>query len=47
MKLKVGAHHVTAKIYMKGTATAKAAHATRSLTVIRCHTAVVTPKFTG
>jgi hypothetical protein len=47
-KLKVGAHHVTAKITMKkSSSTAKAAHATRSLTVIRCHTAVVTPHFTG
>lgn len=47
-KLKVGAHHVTAKITMKkASSTAKAAHATRSLTVIRCHGAVVTPHFTG
>lgn len=47
-KLKVGAHHVMAKITMrKSSSTAKAAHATRSLTVIRCHAAVVTPYFTG
>lgn len=47
-KLKVGAHHVMAKITMKkSSSTAKAAHSTRSLTVIRCHAAVVTPHFTG
>lgn len=47
-RLKVGAHHVTAKITMKKTtATAKAATATRRLTVVRCHSAVITPRFTG
>lgn len=47
-RLKVGAHHVTAKITMRQSSpTAKAARATRALTVIRCHTAVLTPHFTG
>jgi hypothetical protein len=46
--MKVGAHHVVAKITMKkSSSTAAAVHATRSLTVIRCHVAVVTPHFTG
>ena len=47
-KLRVGAHHLTANITMrKSSSTAKATHATRSLTVIRCHSAALTPHFTG
>ena len=47
-KLKVGAHHVKATITMKPvSAGGKAAKASRSLTVVRCHSAVVTPRFTG
>ncbi len=47
-KLKVGAHHVKATITMKPvTSGGKAATASRSLTVVRCHSAVVTPRFTG
>ncbi len=47
-KMKVGPHHVKATITMKPvSAGGKAAKATRSLTVVRCHSAVVTPHFTG
>jgi hypothetical protein len=47
-KLKVGAHRLVADITMKATVTnAKAAKAARSLTVLRCRSNVVTPKFTG
>jgi uncharacterized repeat protein (TIGR01451 family) len=49
-RLKVGAHRIQAGIVMKASsssATAKAARATRSLTVVRCASADVTPHFTG
>ena len=47
-KLKVGPHRVRATITMKpASAGAKAAQASRSLTVVRCRSAVVTPHFTG
>lgn len=47
-KLKVGPHRVKATITMKPTtAGAKAAKASRGLTVVRCHSAVITPHFTG
>ena len=47
-KLKVGAHHVKAAITMKPTAAgAKATKANRSLTVVRCRSAVIAPHFTG
>lgn len=47
-KLKVGAHRVLAKITMKQSSpTAKAAKASRALTIVRCQSAVITPHFTG
>jgi uncharacterized repeat protein (TIGR01451 family) len=47
-KLNVGAHRVKAIITMKPLGTGgKASKATRALTVVRCHSAVVTPRFTG
>ena len=47
-KLKVGPHRVKAAITMKPTSSSsKAAKATRSLTVVRCHSAVIAPHFTG
>jgi uncharacterized repeat protein (TIGR01451 family) len=47
-KLNVGAHRVKAAITMKPvTSGGKASKASRSLTVVRCHSAVVTPRFTG
>lgn len=47
-KMTVGAHRVKATITMKPvSAGGKAAKASRSLTVVRCHSAVVTPHFTG
>ncbi len=47
-KLKVGVHRVKATITMKPVSSgAKAAKASRSLTVVRCHSAVITPHFTG
>lgn len=47
-KLNVGAHRVKAAITMKPLSTGgKASKASRSLTVVRCHSAVVTPRFTG
>jgi hypothetical protein len=47
-KLKVGAHKLMAKVTMKATSpTAKAAKASRALMIIRCKSAVLTPRFTG
>ncbi len=47
-KLNVGAHRVKATITMKPLSSGgKASKASRSLTVVRCHSAVVTPRFTG
>ncbi|HEY1835053.1 MAG TPA: hypothetical protein VGG08_11490 [Solirubrobacteraceae bacterium] len=47
-RMKVGPHRVSAKITMKASSsTAKAARATRALTVVHCASAVVTPHFTG
>lgn len=47
-KLKVGAHHLVADITMAATTVSpKATTAKRSLTILRCHSNVVTPKFTG
>ncbi len=47
-KMKVGPHRVKATITMKPvSAGGKASKASRSLTVVRCHSAVVTPHFTG
>lgn len=47
-KLRIGAHHVQARITMtKASASAKAVKATRSLTIVRCHSSSVTPRFTG
>lgn len=47
-KLSVGAHRLLAKITMVPTsAGAKARQATRSMNVVRCSSAVLTPHFTG
>ncbi len=46
-KLKVGAHKLVAKITMAATASKKATVAKRTVTILRCHGAAVTPKFTG
>lgn len=46
-KLKVGAHKLVAKITMSHPTGTKATVASRSVTVLRCHSANVTPKFTG
>ncbi len=46
-KLKVGAHRLTAKITMVLPASTKATVTSRSVTVLRCRSAVLTPKFTG
>jgi hypothetical protein len=47
-KLAIGPHKVMAKITMKASSTtAKAAKASRSLTVVHCASAVLTPRFTG
>ena len=47
-KLSVGAHRLLAKITMVPTSTsAKARQATRSMNVVRCSSAAVTPHFTG
>jgi hypothetical protein len=47
-QLSVGAHRLMARITMAPAArTAKAAHATRTSTVLRCRSAVLTPLFTG
>jgi uncharacterized repeat protein (TIGR01451 family) len=47
-KLSVGAHRLMAKITMARTASStRPAHASRTLTVLRCRSAVLTPKLTG
>jgi hypothetical protein len=46
-KLKLGPHRLVAKITMAPTASAKARQASRTITVLRCRSAVGTPKFTG
>lgn len=47
-KLNVGVHHLMAKVTMKQSSpAAKAARASRRLTVIRCKSATLTPRFTG
>jgi uncharacterized repeat protein (TIGR01451 family) len=46
-KLKVGAHKVRAAITMNATSSGKHVHGSRTRTVVRCHSAVVTPRFTG
>jgi uncharacterized repeat protein (TIGR01451 family) len=46
-KLKVGAHKLVARITMAHSASTKATVASRKVTILRCHSAVVTPKFTG
>ncbi len=46
-KLTVGPHKLLAKITMAATSTTKATVVSRSVTVLRCRTAVLTPKFTG
>ena len=46
--LHIGVHHLLAQITMKQSSpSAKAARAARRLTVIRCASSVLTPKFTG
>jgi hypothetical protein len=46
-KLTVGPHKLLAKITMAATSTTKAKVASRSITVLRCGAAALTPKFTG
>jgi hypothetical protein len=46
-KLTVGAHKLVAKITTTHTASTKARQGSRSIMVLRCRSAVVTPKFTG
>jgi hypothetical protein len=46
-KLKVGPHKLVAKITMAASGSTKARVASRSVTVLRCRAAVLTPKFTG
>jgi hypothetical protein len=46
-KLKIGAHKVVAKITMAATSTTKVTVASRSVMVLRCRAARLTPKFTG
>jgi hypothetical protein len=47
-KLSVGAHKLMAKITMaKASSASKAVRGTRTAVVLRCHAAVLTPKFTG
>jgi hypothetical protein len=47
-KLSVGSHRLLAKITMNpASSSAKARHATRTSTVLRCSSAVLTPRFTG
>jgi hypothetical protein len=46
-KLSVGVHRLAAKITTSRTAATQAAHASRAVTVLRCRSAVQTPKFAG
>jgi|GEM_PF-1912495 hypothetical protein len=46
-KLKVGPHKLTAKITMTHTASTKAKQGTRTVRILRCGSAALTPKFTG
>jgi hypothetical protein len=46
-KLKIGVHKLTAKITMTHSASTKAKQASRTVQILRCHAAAVTPKFTG
>lgn len=46
-KLKVGTHKLVAKITMKHAPSTKAKQGTRSLRILRCSSAALTPKFTG
>jgi hypothetical protein len=47
-KLKLGAHRLVAKITMiKASTAAKAAQASRTITVLRCRSTVSTPRFAG
>ncbi|HYM55091.1 MAG TPA: hypothetical protein VES97_06990, partial [Solirubrobacteraceae bacterium] len=47
-RLKLGAHRVLAKITMAPAASAaKSVRASRTLTVVRCGSSILTPKFTG
>jgi uncharacterized repeat protein (TIGR01451 family) len=46
-KLAIGPHKLLAKITMAATSTTKVTVASRSVTVLRCRAAVLTPKFTG
>jgi hypothetical protein len=47
-RLSIGAHRLTAQITMvPASSGAKARHATRAMTVLRCSSAVLTPHFTG
>jgi hypothetical protein len=47
-QLSVGSHRLLAKITMNpASSSAKARHATRTSTVLRCSSAVLTPRFTG
>jgi hypothetical protein len=46
-KLKVGTHKLTAKITMKHTGSTKAKQGTRTVRILRCSSAALTPKFTG
>jgi hypothetical protein len=46
-KLKVGTHKLAAKITMKHTGSTKAKQGTRTVRILRCSSAALTPKFTG
>jgi hypothetical protein len=46
-KLSVGTHRLTAKITMAHAASGKTVRASRSVTLLRCRPALLTPKFTG
>lgn len=46
-KLKVGTHKLTAKITMKHTGSTKPKQGTRTVRILRCSSAALTPKFTG
>jgi uncharacterized repeat protein (TIGR01451 family) len=46
-KLKVGPHKLTARITMKHAPSTKAKQGTRTVRILRCSSAALTPKFTG
>ncbi len=46
-RLKIGSHRLQARITMTRTSNGRHVQASRSLAIVRCHSAALTPRFTG